>query len=110
MRDTQTHTTRIVAMLCHSNIRPEVVWFGEMLPEDAWERAELIARNCEVLLCIGTSSVVWPAAQLPIDAKRCGAVVVQINPDATPLDNNAHYNLRGNAGNILPLLLEALKQ
>ena len=93
---------------CNGYIRPGVVWFGEMLPEDAWERAEWAARNCEVLLCIGTSSIVWPAAQLPVDAKRCGAVVVQINPDATPLDNNAHYNLRGKAGEILPLLLEAL--
>lgn len=93
---------------CNGYIRPGVVWFGEMLPEDQWQQAQLAARNCDVLIAIGTSSVVWPAAQLPNDAARVGATVIQVNPDQTAFDNIAHYNLRGKAGDILPKLLEAI--
>lgn len=92
---------------CNGYIRPGVVWFGESLPETAWQHAEAAVKDCEVLLSVGTSALVWPAAQLPIDAAQHGATVVQINPDKTPLDDVAHYNLQGKAGEILPKLLEA---
>jgi NAD-dependent deacetylase len=61
-----------------------------------------------VLFSIGTSAVVWPAAQLPIEAARSGATVIQVNPDKTDLDRVAHYNLHGQAGTVLPHLLEAI--
>ncbi|MEC4747528.1 NAD-dependent deacylase [Methylomicrobium sp. Wu6] len=93
---------------CNDYIRPGVVWFGESLPEAEWRRAELAAKACDVLLSIGTSALVWPAAQLPIDAARHGAVVVQINPDQTPLNAVARYNIQGKAGEILPGLVDAV--
>ncbi|MCX7110040.1 MAG: hypothetical protein NTX45_07910 [Proteobacteria bacterium] len=93
---------------CGGQIRPGVVWFGETLPEEAWNAAQQAAQNCDLLFSIGTSSVVWPAAQLPETAARNGAAVVQINPEPTTLDRSARFNLRGKAGDILPTLLEAL--
>lgn len=93
---------------CGGHIRPGVVWFGESLPEADWLQAEAAAKDCGALLSVGTSALVWPAAQLPMDAARHGATVVQINPDNTPLDDMAHYNLRGKAGEVLPKLLKAI--
>ena len=91
---------------CAGNIRPGVVWFGEALPEDALAAAFEAARTCDVLFSIGTSSVVYPAAEIPSIAARSGAVVVQVNPDRTPLDEMASFNLRGSAAVVLPRLLE----
>ena len=85
-----------------------MVWFGESLPGKAWQAAQKAAEECDLLFSIGTSSVVWPAAQLPETAARNGAYVVQINPEPTALDRTARFNLRGKAGDILPALLEAL--
>jgi NAD-dependent deacetylase len=94
---------------CDGRIRPGVVWFGEILPEADWQRAEIVVHQCDVLISIGTSSMVWPAAQIPKDAADSGAKVIQINPDATALDKVAHFNLCGKAGDILPRLVEAIK-
>ncbi|PPD43840.1 MAG: hypothetical protein CTY16_12975 [Methylobacter sp.] len=93
---------------CKGPIRPGVVWFGEMLSETAWKQAEQATSQCDVFFSIGTSSLVWPAAQLPVTASAKGATVIQINPGATALDSRAHYNLRGKAGEIMPALLDAL--
>ncbi|MGZ8945233.1 MAG: SIR2 family NAD-dependent protein deacylase [Methylococcaceae bacterium] len=94
---------------CGGSIRPGVVWFGEVLPKADWQRAEIAVNNCDVLISIGTSSLVWPAAQIPKDAIEHGATVIQINPDETALDKIARYNLRGKAGDILPRLVEAIR-
>ena len=93
---------------CGGYIRPGVVWFGESLPEQAWQAAQLAVEECDMLFSIGTYSMVWPAAQLPETAARNGAAVVQINPEPTALDRMLRFNLRGKAGDILPALLEAL--
>jgi NAD-dependent deacetylase len=85
-----------------------VVWFGESLPEQAWQSAQKAVEECDLLFSIGTSSVVWPAAQLPETAARHGAAVVQIDPKPTALDRTARFNLRGKAGDILPALLQAM--
>jgi NAD-dependent deacetylase len=90
---------------CGGHVRPGVVWFGEALPEAALMRAFEAARSCDVLLSIGTSSVVFPAAQIPIEAHRAGATVVQVNPNATELDSMADFNLRGKAAEVLPALV-----
>jgi len=94
---------------CGGSIRPGVVWFGEVLSKTDWLRAEITISNCDVLISIGTSSLVWPAAQIPKDAIEHGATIIQINPDETALDKIARYNLRGKAGDILPRLVEAIK-
>jgi NAD-dependent deacetylase len=92
---------------CGSSLRPDVVWFGEMLPAAALERAEEAARSCEMLFSVGTSSLVYPAAEIPYLAAASGATVVQVNPQATPLDPVADFNLRGSAATILPALARA---
>jgi NAD-dependent deacetylase len=90
---------------CGGRLRPGVVWFGEMLPEDALAAAFEAAGTCDVLLSVGTSSVVYPAADIPRVASRAGAVVIQVNPEPTPLDDMATFNLRGPAATVLPELV-----
>ena len=90
---------------CGDYLRPDVVWFNESLPEGAFETAEMKARECDVFLSIGTSSVVYPAAMLPEIALQSRATVIEINPDETPLTNLATFSLRGASGAVLPALL-----
>jgi NAD-dependent deacetylase len=90
---------------CGALLRPAVVWFGEALPESAWERAFEAAARAEVLLVIGTSAMVYPAAGLVQVACQSGARVAIVNPDPTPADELAEWILRGPAGEILPRLL-----
>jgi len=89
---------------CGNLRRPAVVWFGEMLPERALERSERAAGQCDLMLVVGTSGVVYPAAGLAWMAR--GRVVI-VNPEATELDDAAAAVLRGTAAKLLPLLLEA---
>jgi len=91
---------------CGGRIRPGVVWFGEALPPEVTAAAFAAAVDCDVLVSVGTSSVVYPAADLPHVAARSGAVVIQVNPQPTPLDGMATFNLRGAAGTVLPRLVE----
>jgi NAD-dependent deacetylase len=93
---------------CGAYVRPGVVWFGEALPRRALERAEAAVGSCEVVLSIGTSGLVHPAAGLPLIAKQHGALLVEINPNATPLTPHAHHVLSGPAGKVLPELVQAL--
>jgi len=93
---------------CGGNLRPDVVWFGEMLPPDAIERAVAAAELCDVFFSIGTSSVVYPAADLWRRAKERGAVVIEINKDSTPLTPLADFSFLGKAGEILPALVEQI--
>jgi len=90
---------------CASMLRPDVVWFGETLPEDALETAMQAARNCDVFLAVGTSALVEPAASLPLVARQAGAVVIEVNPQSTPLTAAAQISLRGAAGELLPQLV-----
>lgn len=93
---------------CGGLIRPDVVWFGEMLPVGAFAKAEAAARRCQVFFSIGTSSVVYPAASLPFTALEHGAYVVEINREETDLSSRAHETLLGKSGEILPQLLSNL--
>ncbi len=91
--------------VCGGMLRPGVVWFGESLPENAWQLATEAVKSCDLMICIGTSGLVYPAASLPVLAVQCGAMLIQINIDKTSLDCLAHFNLHGSAENLLPLLL-----
>lgn len=93
---------------CGAPLRPDVVWFGEMLPARAMETAFEAVRSCDVFLSIGTSSLVYPAASLPYEAVSAGATVVEVNPEDTPLTSRMDYTLRGRAGEVLPRLVEAI--
>ena len=91
---------------CGSLVRPAVVWFGEGLPVDTLAAAQAAAHACEVMLVVGTSGQVWPAAGLAGSARRAGARVIVVNPDATALDDEADALLRGPSATVLPRLLD----
>lgn len=93
---------------CGAALRPDVVWFGEMLPPAALESASDASRKSDVFLSVGTSSLVYPAAKLPYEALENGATLVEINPDETPLASYADHALRGPAGDVLPRLIREL--
>jgi NAD-dependent protein deacetylase/lipoamidase len=95
---------------CGSFLRPDVVWFGEMLPPGALEAASEAARGCEVFLSIGTSSLVYPAAALPYEALESGATLVEVNPSETPLTRHATFTVPGRAGEVLPNLLREVSE
>ncbi len=92
---------------CGNLLRPGVVWFGESLPAAALAAARDAAERCEVMLVVGTSGAVWPAAGLVGRARQRGAKVVIVNPSPSEIDAEAHLLLRGTAAHLLPLLLDA---
>jgi len=98
-----------VCTQCGARIRPGVVWFGETLPEREWLTARTAANQCDALLCIGTSSLVQPAASLTRLAIARGAITVQINPNVTNIDDEVTCSLRGRAGEMVPELIEQLR-
>ncbi len=95
---------------CHGVLRPDVVFFGEPLPSEALEKALEAAIHCDVMLVVGTSAVVEPAASLPRYALQAGASVVEVNPQETPLSPLVHYRLAQPAGHVLPALVQTLKE
>jgi NAD-dependent deacetylase len=97
-------------MRCGGLIRPDVVWFGELLPEEVYHQAERAAERCDLFLCVGTSAVVYPAASLPLIARDHGAYVVEINRERTEISPRVHETILGNAGEILPQLVRILEQ
>jgi len=91
--------------LCGGLARPGVVWFGESLPPAVWRDAENAAADCDVLLVVGTSGSVHPAAGLVAMAKSAGARTIEVNTDGTVLSPLMDCSLQGSSGEILPLLL-----
>jgi len=92
---------------CGGVLRPDVVFFGEAIPPAAMARAERAARGCAVMLVVGTSAVVHPAAAIPLLARSAGALVVEVNPEPTPLTPEADLFLEGPSGEVLPHILDA---
>jgi NAD-dependent deacetylase len=93
---------------CGGLLRPDVVWFGEMLDEATLERAFEAARRAALCLVVGTSSLVHPAASIPLAALAAGRPVVEVNLEPTPLSRSATVSVRGTAGAVLPELLDPL--
>lgn len=94
---------------CNGEVRPGVVWFGESLPEGAFTAAFEAAGDCDLLLSVGTSGVVQPAASIPQVALQAGATVAHINPQACGHDGRREFSLIGGAGQVLPELLRRLE-
>jgi NAD-dependent deacetylase len=93
---------------CGGHLRPDVVWFGELLPHDALEEAAAAAEQCDVALVVGTSGLVYPAAGLPRIALAAGALIIAVDPNPTPLDRlPGVVSVRGRAGVVLPDLVES---
>ncbi|MBX9568239.1 MAG: NAD-dependent deacylase [Candidatus Obscuribacterales bacterium] len=95
---------------CGSLLRPAVVWFNESLPVDALSRAQKEIENCQLLFVVGTSSLVHPAAGLPLIALQKNIPVVEINPDDTPLSRMVSFMLRGPSGKIMPKIVDAFRK
>lgn len=93
---------------CGGLLRPHIVWFGEDLDQDILRQAFSACAQADVMLAVGTSALVHPAASLPLAASESGATIIEINPDPTPLTPHADIPLRGKAGEILPRLAAAL--
>ncbi len=91
--------------LCQALLRPHIVWFGESLLEEDLRRCDQALRNCDLLLVIGTSGVVYPAAGFASVAKEVGALVIEINLDSTPQSDLVDLSLQGRAKDLVPLLL-----
>lgn len=92
--------------VCASRMRPNIVWFGEFLPEKALEAATLAFQEAEVSLIVGTSGVVYPAAGLALETRREGGVVIEVNPEETELTPSLSFSVRDVASRGLAGLLE----
>ena len=93
---------------CGGLARPDVVWFGESLPANILSAAFDAAERTDVCFVVGTSSLVYPAAHLPLIVQRAGGIVIEINREETPLSAQADVSLRGLAGEILPKIHEEI--
>ncbi len=95
---------------CSGKIRPDVVWFGEMLNPQIINNAFAESEATELFLSVGTSAIVHPAASLPLAAKRAGATLVEINPEQTPLTPVTDIYVAAKSGEFLPKVIEHLKR
>lgn len=102
-----TETSPPICPRCGGYLRPDVVWFGEMLPANILFRAKEATGSADIFLTIGTSGIVHPAASLPLEAIEAGAMSVEINPESTPLTPWMNHVLQGQSGVILPDLMAA---
>ncbi len=93
---------------CGGKIRPDVVWFGEMLPERAINGAFEASTGAELFFSVGTSALVHPAASMPVTAKQNGAYLIEINLEPTPLTDYCDFYIHGKSGEILPQIIERL--
>jgi NAD-dependent deacetylase len=92
-------------------LKPDVVFFGEPIPWQAQGASFKESKSCNVVLSVGTSAVVYPAASIPITAKERGATVIEINREPTPLtDQISDYLICGSAGEIIPAIVEEVKR
>ena len=95
---------------CSGILRPDAVFFGEMIPPVALWRSQEVAARCDVMLVVGTSAVVQPAASMPVIAKEAGAVVIEINPEPTALTGGiSDYLIQGKAGDVMNRIVAGLE-
>jgi len=95
---------------CGNMLRPDVVWFGEALPQDVWSKAMMQANSCNVMFVVGTSLVVSPANMLPAYAKQNGAILVEVNPEETPMSKSMDLSIRSTSAKALPELLSIVNK
>jgi NAD-dependent deacetylase len=94
---------------CGNILRPDVVWFGEGLPQDVWSRAISHAQICDVMIIAGTSLIVSPANTLPLYAKQNGAVLIEVNPEKTVMSSEMDLSIRETSANALPKLISLVQ-
>ena len=93
---------------CGAMLRPDVVWFGEMLPSAALERAFAESSSCDTMLVVGTSGTVQPAASLPWEVRQAGGSIIEVNPNPSAITGLSNLFLQGPAGEVLPRVVDAL--
>lgn len=103
-------TLEVEPPVCHCGglIRPDIVWFGEPLPDEPWQSAVEATEAADVMVVVGTSAIVYPAAGLAELALSRGTAVIEVNPEVTPLSRNATISIRETASQALPGLLQRL--
>lgn len=94
---------------CGGNLRPGVVWFGEAIAANVLHDSMTAASACDLFFSVGTSSLVWPAADLAETARVAGATIVEVNPNTTPLSASSDFCLAGKAAAVLPKLVNCLR-
>jgi NAD-dependent deacetylase len=94
---------------CGNILRPDVVWFGEGLPQDVWGEAITHAQTCDMMIIAGTSLVVSPANTLPLYAKQNGATLIEVNPQKTVMSSEMDLSIRETSANALPKLLSLVQ-
>jgi len=94
---------------CGNILRPDVVWFGESLPQDVWQKAMILASQCDLMIIVGTSLVVSPANTLPMYAKQSDAILIEINPENTEMSYDMDLSIRNTGANSLPKLVSLFK-
>jgi NAD-dependent deacetylase len=95
---------------CGNMLRPDVVWFGEALPQDVWGEAMMQANSCNVMFVVGTSLEVSPANMLPVYAKQNGATIIEVNPEETPMSKSMDLSIRSTSAKALPELLSIVNK
>lgn len=95
---------------CGKILRPDVVWFGEGLPQDVWSDAITHAQSCDVMIIAGTSLVVSPANTLPLYAKQNGAVLIEVNPEKTVMSSDMDLSVREKSAIALPELVSIVQK
>ena len=95
---------------CGNILRPDVVWFGESLPQDVWQNAIEFASQCDLMVIVGTSLVVSPANTLPLYAKQNNATLIEINPEKTEMSEKMDEIIRNTSVEILPKLVSLFKK
>jgi NAD-dependent deacetylase len=94
---------------CNGIVKGDTVMFGEPIPRDALDRCVDETWKCDCMLLVGTSAVVYPAAQFPLDCRRMGGKLIEVNPERTPLSDLCEVVLRAPAGEALSLVVEQLR-
>ena len=94
---------------CGGMLRPDVVWFGESLPQNIWQSAIKEASVCDVMVIVGTSLVVSPANTLPVYAKQNGAILIEVNPEKTVMSNDMALSIQATSAEVLPKILSIFK-
>ena len=96
---------------CGGILRPDCVFFGEMIPAEHLLRSRKAAYECDIMLVVGTSALVQPAAYIPVTAKESGAVIIEINPESTPLTGSiSDYIIKGNAGEVMKAIVAEVER
>ncbi len=95
---------------CGSILRPDVVWFGESLPQDVWQKAIICASQCDLMVIAGTSLVVSPANTLPTYAKQNNAKLIEINPEKTEMSSEMDLVIRNTSASALPKFVSMFKE